>query len=57
MGLTNSSASDHISINDVGIDNDNKFHDISIVNDTRSISFSGTLKMLDDNIIADLSVH
>ena len=57
MGLANSSASDHISINDVGIDNDNKFHDISIVNDTKLSSFSETLKKLDDNIIADLSVH
>ena len=57
MGLANSSASDHISINDVGIDNDNKFHDINIVNDARLSSFSETLMMLDDNIFADLSVH
>ena len=57
MGLGNSSASDHISINDVGIDNDDKFHEIRVVNDTRLGSFSETLKILDDNIIADLSVH
>ena len=57
MGLANSSASDHLSINDVGIDTDNKFHDISIVNDTTLGSFSETLTMLDDNIFADLSVH
>ena len=57
MGLANSSASAHISINDVGIDNDNEYHAISIVNGTRLSSFSETLKILDDNIIADLSVH